>query len=93
MSQVRLFPVAILTIFVGTALAHEGMHGPGAEYDADEDGELSVAEYTAYLKSSRQDVAGAAGKFAKLDKDKNGFLSSSEFILGMPKTPAATKSE
>lgn len=89
----RLLPAVALVLWVGTTYAHEGMHGPGAEYDADEDGDLSVEEYTTYLKSSKQDVSAAAEKFATLDKDKNGYLSSSEFILGLPKTPAAARSE
>lgn len=88
MIMIRLASAAILALVVSSAAAHEGMHGPGSEYDADKDGKLSVAEYTAYLQSSKQDVASAAAKFAKLDRDKNGFLSSSEFILGMPKAPA-----
>lgn len=93
MIPIRLFPAALFALVVGTASAHEGMHGPGAEFDSDEDGELSLDEYTSYLKSSKQDVAGAGERFAKLDKDKNGALSSSEFILGLPKTPAPAKSE
>jgi len=91
MSMIRFYPAAILTLIVGTAFAHEGMHGPGAEYDADESGELSLGEYTAYLKASKQDVAAAATKFAELDRNKNGSLSSSEFILGLPKAAAEPK--
>lgn len=93
MIPIRLFPAALLTLVVGTASAHEGMHGPGDEFDSDEDGELSLDEYTSYLKSRKQDVAGAGERFAKLDKDKNGALSSSEFILGLPKSSAQAKSE
>lgn len=93
MTMIRFYPAAILALVVGSASAHDGMHGPGAEFDADESGELSVAEYTAYLQSSKQDVDAAAAKFAKLDRDKNGTLSSAEFILGLPKAPAATKSQ
>lgn len=89
MTMIRVIPAAILTMVVGSAYAHKGMHGPGAEFDADGSGELSLAEYTAYLKSTKQDLAAAAEKLAKLDRDKNGSLSSAEFIVGLPKDSAA----
>jgi hypothetical protein len=85
MTMIRVISAAILTLAVGSAYAHKGMHGPGAEFDADESGELSLQEYTAYLKSVNEDVASAADKFAKLDRDKNGTLSSAEFLIGQPK--------
>ncbi|MBB6094998.1 hypothetical protein HNQ60_003885 [Povalibacter uvarum] len=93
MTVIRFYSAAVLALVVSSASAHEGMHGPGAEFDANEDGKLSVAEYTAYLQSSKQDVAAAAEKFAKLDRDKDGFLTSSEFILGLPKAPAANNNQ
>jgi hypothetical protein len=89
MNMIRVIPAAILMLFAGSVYAHKGMHGPGAEFDADESGELSLTEYTAYLKSTGQDVAAAADKFAKLDRNKNGSLSSAELIATMPKTSAA----
>lgn len=81
--------VAASILLASQAIAHEGMHGPGAEYDADEDGMISPAEYAEYLKASKQDVNAAAAKFAQLDKDKNGYLTSAEFIMGLPKKPAS----
>ena len=72
-----------LALVVGGAYAHEGMHGPGAKYDADGSEDLSLAEYTEYLQSTKQDVSAAADKFAKLDRDKNSALSSAEFIAGL----------
>jgi len=69
------------------ALAHEGMHGPGSEYDSDEDGGLSVEEYTAYLKETKQDVTQAAARFAALDANKDGELSSGEFLRGQRAEP------
>ena len=83
----------VLVLVVGSAYAHEGMHGPGAKFDADASEDLSLAEYTEYLKSTKQDVAAAADKFAKLDRDKNGALSSVEFIAGLPKDGAAKSSK
>jgi hypothetical protein len=85
MTMIRVISAAILTLAVGSAYAHKGMHGPGA----DQSGELSLEEYTAYLRSVNQDVGGAADKFAKLDRDKNGSLSSAEFLMGAPKDAAA----
>lgn len=85
MTILRILPACILTFATATALAHQGMHGPGAEFDADEDGGLSIEEYTEYLRSTQQDVADAAAKFAKLDRNNNGSLSSAEFIRGLPK--------
>ena len=76
-------------MMIGSASAHEGMHGPGSEFDADADGGLSLQEYTQYLQANKQDTADAAKKFAALDSDKNGILSSAEFIRGLSKTPAA----
>jgi hypothetical protein len=90
MKMIRVIPAAVLALVVGSAYAHKGMHGPGSEFDADESGDLSLTEYTAYLQSTKQDVAAAAEKFAKLDRDKSGSLSSAEFILGLPKAPATT---
>lgn len=49
MTMIRVISAAILTLAVGSAYAHKGMHGPAAEFDADESGELSLEEYTAYL--------------------------------------------
>ena len=89
MSMIRFFSATLLTLVVGSAFAHKGMHGPAAEFDADESGELSLEEYTAYLKSANQDVAAAADKFAKLDSDKNGSLSSAELLKGAAKEGAA----
>ena len=89
MTMIRVISAAILTLAVGSAYAHKGMHGPGAEFDADHSGELSLHEYTAYLKSVNEDVSSAADKFAKLDSDKNGSLSSAEFLKGQPKEAAA----
>lgn len=85
MTMNRLFTAAVLAFAAATAIAHDGMHGPGAEFDADQDGKLSVEEYSAYLEASKQDVTTAAAMFAKLDRDQNGFLSSAEFIAGLPK--------
>jgi hypothetical protein len=85
MTMNRLFPAAVLAFVTASATAHEGMHGRGAEFDANQDGKLSVEEYSAYLKASKQDVTAAAALFAKLDRDQNGFLSSAEFIAGLPK--------
>jgi hypothetical protein len=72
----------VLAMAAGSAAAHEGMHGPGSEYDADESGSLSVSEYTAYLKATKQDVSQAAARFAALDTNKDGKLSSAEFSRG-----------
>ena len=88
MSTIRSIPAFILAIVTTTAVAHDGMHGPGAEFDADEDGSISPAEYTAYLKATKQDASAAAAMFAKVDTDKNGKLSAAEFIVGMSRAPA-----
>lgn len=80
----KALAAAIITwTFATGALAHEGMHGPGSEYDADEDGGLSLAEYTAYLKETKQDVSTAAARFAALDANKDKELSSGEFAKGL----------
>jgi hypothetical protein len=92
MRMIRAISAAVLALVVGSSYAHEGMHGPGAKFDADGSEDLSLAEYTEYLKSTKQDVAGAAAQFAKLDRDKNGALSSAEFIAGLPKDGAAKSS-
>ncbi len=76
-------PAIILSAFAAGAMAHEGMHGPGSEYDTDEDGGLSLVEYTAYLKETKQDVSKAAARFAALDANKDKELSSGEFIKGL----------
>ncbi len=78
--------VALSAIPMG-AMAHEGMHGPGSQYDADGSGALSVKEYTAYLKEAKQDVSSAAGRFAALDTNKDGELSSAEFARGQSAKP------
>lgn len=76
---------AALLILPLAAAAHDGMHGPGSEYDANEDGALSVDEYKSYLKESKQDESKAATRFAALDSNKDGELSSAEFARGLPK--------
>ena len=89
MKMVRIVSVAALTLVVGSAYAHKGMHGPAAQFDVDGSADLSLSEYTEYLKSTNQDVSTAAARFAKLDSDKNGALSSAEFLAGQPKDSAA----
>lgn len=79
--------MAAVMVVAGTASAHEGMHGPGAEFDADESGDLSLAEYTAYLKQAGKDATRAAEQFAALDRNKNGALSSAEFVRGLEAKP------
>ena len=79
-----LASIVMAGVLATSAFAHDGMHGPGAEYDADESGELSLVEYTDYLKYTKQDVSAAAALFAKADTDKSGTLSAAEFILAMP---------
>lgn len=91
MKMFRVVPAVVFALAVGSAFAHGGMHGPGAKFDADGSEDLSLAEYTEYLKSTKQDVADAAAKFAKLDRDKNGALSSAEFIAGLPQDGGAER--
>lgn len=88
MKMIRILSAAVLALAVSSAYAHKGMHGPGAKFDVDGSEDLSLAEYTEYLKSEKQDVSKAADSFAKLDTDKNGALSSAEFIAGLPKDAA-----
>jgi hypothetical protein len=78
--------VALAACSMGVS-AHEGMHGPGSEFDTDEDGGLSVKEYTAYLKEAKQDVSKAAASFAALDTNKDKKLSSAEFLRGLQGKP------
>jgi hypothetical protein len=66
-----------------TAPAHQGMHGPGSEFDIDGDGGLSLAEYRVYLKSTNQDEMLAGIRFVALDTNMDGVLSTAEFILGL----------
>lgn len=83
MKMFRVIAAAVLTLAAGSVFAHKGMHGPGAKFDVDGSEDLSLAEYTEYLKSEKQDVTKAADKFAKLDQDQNGALSSAEFLAGL----------
>lgn len=90
MSMIRIVSAIILAFACTSVGAHKGMHGPGAEFDADENGVLSLQEYTAYLKASKQDVAAATAMFTKIDLDKSGSLTSAEFIVGLPKAGTQT---
>lgn len=47
------------------------------------DGVLSLDEYKAYLRKNLQDVSAAEKQFAALDTDKDGGLSSAEFLRGL----------
>ncbi len=84
----RSILVAMTALAVTVAFAHDGMHGPGAQFDTDVDGSISLAEYTVYLKVTQQDDSAAQAMFAKADTDKSGNLSAAEFILSMPKGTA-----
>ena len=83
----KLMSLVALSSFAMCAVAHEGMHGPGSEHDADGSGGLSVKEYTAYLKGAKQDDSKAAAQFAALDTNKDGELSSAEFMRGQQAKP------
>jgi len=76
-----------LLLASGSVMAHEGMHGPGSEYDDDGDGYLSVKEYTRHLQATKQDVSKAAARFAAVDTNKDGKLSSAEFARGEKSRP------
>jgi hypothetical protein len=77
-------PLAALLFMVATpVLAHEGMHGPGSEYDVDESGDLTLNEYQIHLKETKQDQSNAAQRFKTLDANKDGVLTSAEFIKGL----------
>lgn len=78
----KVLACMVLSAVTAGAVAHEGMHGPGAEYDKDGSGALSVEEYTAYLKQTKQDESKAAAQFMALDANKDGKLSSAEFARG-----------
>jgi hypothetical protein len=80
--KVLIASVVLSVAAVGVS-AHEGMHGPGSEYDADESGSLSVEEFKVYLKETKQDVSTAAARFASLDTNKDGKVSSAEFARGL----------
>ncbi len=80
---------AILMLAVTTASAHVGMHGRGAPFDTDKDGGLSLAEFTAYLKSAKRDESNAAALFAAADLNKNGSVSGAEFTAALRKSTAA----
>lgn len=88
MTIIRLVSAAILTVVVGSAYAHKDMDGLVPAFDADRSGELSFEEYKTYLKSVNEDVSAAADRFAKLDTDESGTLSSAEFLKGQPETSA-----
>ena len=88
MISTRFVPALIVAVFSCAAFAHDGAHGPAAEFDSDEDGKISLAEYTNYVKSIKQDVALASQRFETLDRDKSGFLSDAEFITGLQKYPS-----
>ena len=92
MKMIQGMSAATLALVVSSAYAHDGMHGPGAKFDVDGSEDLSLAEYSEYLKSTNQDTTAAVANFAKLDRDKNGALSSAEFIAGLPKDGAAKSS-
>lgn len=81
-----MITVAMLALSF-SAIAHEGMHGPGSKHDADGSGALSVKEYTAYLKEEKQDVTTAAKKFAVRDTNKDGALSGAELLKGQLAKP------
>ena len=80
----KLTVAALVSVLSAGAIAHDGMHGPGSDYDYNEDESLLVAEYTAYLKEAKQDTSKAAALFAALDSNKDGKLSSAEFARGLP---------
>jgi hypothetical protein len=68
-----------LSAFAMTVCAHDGMHGPGGEYDKDESGAITIDEYKVFLRKTNQDMKNAAARIAVLDKNKDGKLSSGEF--------------
>lgn len=85
MNLFRVLSAATVMLFATSALAHKGMHGPGAKFDVDGSEDLSLDEYAEYLKSEKLDVSKAPEQFAKLDQDKSGALSSAEFLAGLGK--------
>ncbi len=80
-----LITTLALSALAVTALAHDGMHGPGSEYDHNDDGAISVEEYKVFLKEMKQDASKAAALFAAADSNKDGEVSSAEFVRAKAK--------
>jgi hypothetical protein len=79
-----LLPLLVL-VLAAPVLAHDGMHGPAAQFDKDENGSLSLAEFTALLQSRKEDVSKAEERFKALDTNGDGKLSSREALPAAPK--------
>jgi hypothetical protein len=85
MNRFRNVIATVLLLAALPAAAHEGMHGPGARFDADGSGGLSLEEFRAWLADSAQDTSQAQARFKALDADGDGELSSAEFLRGLTK--------
>ncbi|MET0291289.1 MAG: hypothetical protein ABW136_02925 [Steroidobacteraceae bacterium] len=80
--------ILLASLIVAPAFAHDGMHGPGGEFDADEDGVLSLEEFEAYLKDSGGDLKTAKAQFKALDTNEDGGVSQGELARGARKAAA-----
>ncbi|MEZ5953138.1 MAG: EF-hand domain-containing protein [Hyphomonas sp.] len=74
-------PFLVLAAFATALMGHAGELPDFADFDADDDGLISEAEFVSHKTGDgRTTEAEAVAKFGKFDMDANGSVSEEEFV-------------
>ena len=83
MSKFKMTINIAVAVISTSAIAHEGMHGPGAELDSDGNGALTLNEFYNSPLAADLNPEMAEELFAAIDLNQDSYLSSAEYLRAL----------